>query len=117
MKKGSKQIKNISDWLGQFFSQVNTSHIKYGWDAGHAYSYIEHPLMDELHASIDDVDSWVCEDKAHDWLYDNDECPPCELHVIDNQVVSPCGCHSHLDYKHDKDEVEDIIEKLMELKA
>lgn len=119
MKKDTQQLKNASDWLGQFYAEVNESHIKYDWDGGHAYSYIDHPLMDQLydtsfHMSYED--SSFCEEKSLNWLYDNDDCPPCELHIIDNQVCSPCGCYSHLDYERDKDEVEDIIEKLMEFK-
>lgn len=118
MKKDTQQLKNASDWLGQFFAEVNESHICYDWDAGHAYSYIEHPLMDNLFEadSLTDEDSTLCEEIAFSWLYDNDDCPPCELHIIANQVCSPCGCHSHLDYEQNKDEVEGIIEKLMEFK-
>ena len=39
-------MKTLSDLKQDFMTQVNSSHVKYGWDCGHSYSYIDHSLGD-----------------------------------------------------------------------
>ena len=75
-------MKTINDYRQQFRDQVKFEHIKYDWDAGHAYSYIQHPLMDELIELefSDNAPEWIgdliCETDV--WLSDNEELPLCE---------------------------------------
>jgi hypothetical protein len=38
----------LQEFVKEFESVVNSGHIEVGWDAGHCYSYITHPLMDKL---------------------------------------------------------------------
>lgn len=107
-------MKTYSDWIQQFKDQVNTTHIKYDRDGGHSYSYIEHPLMDDLdNGTLSVNDTLLCQEHSDEWLYENDNCPPCELEIKDGKVSSGCGCHDHLDYELDKEEVEEIIGELM----
>lgn len=103
----------LSDLKEEFGRCVNTTHIKYSWDAGHAYSYIDHPIMDVNvdHLTQDERDQW--EEFTNEWLYANDECPPCQIDVKDGKVGSGCGCHDGLSLEEDKEEVEAIIDKLM----
>jgi len=89
-----KLIKDVELLLlkGRFDKEVNTTHINYDWDGGHCYSYISHPIM-EL---IEDVPGF--EEYTNDWLYSNDDCPPCEIHITkDGEVSSRCGCHDNID--------------------
>jgi hypothetical protein len=95
----------------QFSEQVTTDSIKYDWDGGHSYSYIDHPLMSVEFTNQDDQDEW--ELFTNDWLYENDNCPPCQLEIFEGRVCSMCGCHDHLDYNKDREEVEEIINELM----
>jgi hypothetical protein len=100
----------MSDMKQKFMDQVNVSHIKYDWDGGHCYSYIEHPLMNVEWEEEGEQDEW--DDFTHSWLYENDECPPCQISIVDGVVGSGCGCHDHLNYENDRKEVEDIIMEL-----
>ena len=104
--------KVVSDWQQRFASSVRIEHIKYSWDAGHAYSFINHPLMDELD-DMDELDSDMCRIFSNDWLYENDSCPPCKIYIVDGVVRSICGCHDHLDYEKDREEILKIIDMLM----
>lgn len=47
-------------------------YIKYEKDCGHTYSYIEHPINDE----IIDHDDLICE--LNDWLSENEDLPECD---------------------------------------
>ena len=49
----------------------NVKYIKYDHDCGHSYSYIDHPLLNE-------VEGTELESEMYTWLYDNDDLPPCE---------------------------------------
>ena len=72
---------------------ASVKYIKWDWDAGHAYSYIDHPV-----ASIDDM---TCEVLLDNWLYENEsDQPPCAIHVDHStqKVSSSCGCHDDLSY-------------------
>ena len=87
-----------------FIEQSNTNYIKYSHDAGHSYSYIEHPL-------IEDVEEYPeLEELLDSWLYENDECPPCQIHVFkDGTVTSSCGCHDHYDPVQENEELSDLL--------
>jgi hypothetical protein len=87
----------------RFDAEVNKSHIKYDWDGGHCYSYISHPLVEN---NFDDD----AEQYANDWLYENDECPPCAIHLYkDGTVGSGCGCHDNLT---DPEVIDSIVKEL-----
>lgn len=80
---------------------LTTDHIKYDWDAGHCYSYIDHPVYD--------FDDDIALDACHKWLYENDDCPPCAIHVNeDGTGSSGCGCHDG----RAEDDVLDMISQL-----
>lgn len=91
----------------------NLKYIKYDWDGGHSYSYIDHPIVDEC----DEIHE--LQDKLNEWLYSHDECPPCEIYIKkDNNgkvvdTTSPCGCHDKMNY--DEDTLQDIIDELNEV--
>ena len=90
-----------------FIKEGNYDCIKYNWDDGHSYSYVDHPLMEE----VEECDE--LEGKMYDWLYENDEKPPCQIHVNkDGTVGSSCGCHDHLDPVQESDEISDILHEL-----
>ncbi len=81
--------------------------IQYDWDCGHCYSYLV-GVPDYSHLSQEEQDEF--EDLTNLWLYDNDECPPCEIGFgPDMKVESSCGCHDHLDYVKDREDIENII--------
>lgn len=107
-------MKTLSDLRQMFRDQVEVSDIKYDWDSGHCYSYIDHPLVNQEFSNQEDQDDW--DDFCSEWLYSNDECPPCQISVENNVVSSGCGCHDHLDYVIDREEIEGIIEELQEYK-
>lgn len=106
----------VSDFKQMFTDQIDTSHIKYDRDGGHTYSYIEHPLMTMMYEQFSDEEVDELEDFTNDWLYDNDECPPCGIGIDheNKQIGSGCGCHDHLDYDRDREEWESIVSILTE---
>ncbi len=104
-------MNNLSDLKQMFIDQVTTNHIKYDWDGGHCYSYIDHPLMNQDFDDQDQQDAW--DEFTNEWLYENDNCPPCQISITNGVVKSSCGCHDHLDYNKDREEVESIITELM----
>jgi hypothetical protein len=75
----------------QFISTVTTANIDYDHDGGHAYSMLNHPLamypedyMEKFGLSREDAEEM--DSFTHGWLYNNDDCPPCELN-------GGCGCN------------------------
>ena len=81
--------------------------IRYYRDGGHTYSYLDHFI------SIKCEDNDELTDKLDTWMYENDDCPPCEIYVKRDtkgkiiKVQSGCGCHDHLD-PNDPDDLEEI---------
>lgn len=102
--------KNIADLKQEFISTVCKDNIKYDWDGGHAYSYLDHPLIDIEFEDEDEDNEWM--DFTNEWLYENDELPPCQISVWNGVVESSCGCHDYLDIDKDREEIEDIITEL-----
>jgi len=91
----------------RFITDPNSvKYIKYDWDGGHAYSYIDHPIMD----GIEEYES--LEQVMYKWLYDNDQCPPCAIYVdlTNHEVSSGCGCHDDLTYEEGLDVVNQLKE-------
>ena len=86
----------------------STEFIKYDWDGGHCYSYIDHPTMDKLDEEDD------LQELLNTWLYENDECPPCAIHINkDGSIRSSCGCH---DDQHASEEcIQGVLVELIEL--
>ena len=76
------------------FDECKLKDIEYDWDAGHCYSSIKDcPSYTKLHEEHEEHYDEI-EDHCNEWLYNHDECPPCEIHVKkDGQVSSGCGCH------------------------
>ena len=70
----------------EFDLSVDVSHIKYDWDAGHSYSYIDHTVMTKALNELDSAEHDEFTDHANNWLYENDECPPC-------RPSSECQCN------------------------
>lgn len=64
-------------FYNKFLETANKSHIKYGWDCGHSYSYLDHPIFAEAKAGLTEEAYYEFMDKCEEWLHDNDECPPC----------------------------------------
>jgi len=58
----------------QFTEQVNESHVKYAWDGGWCYSYIDHELMvtaeTELLEESSELEEW--EDFTNSWLSEHE---------------------------------------------
>ena len=83
----------------------NLKYIKYDHDCGHSYSYIDHPIVQECE------DTPELEEILNEWLYENDECPPCGIYIKkDGSSKSSCGCNDNLD----KEQIRDIVEELTE---
>ena len=105
-------MKTLSDLKQDFMTQVNSSHVKYGWDCGHSYSYIDHSLGDIVFDNNDDQNEW--DDFTNEWLSEqSDDLPSCQIDINNGKVESMCGCHDHLSLDTDREEVEDIINDLM----
>ena len=110
-------MRTLSDYQQMFMDQIDESHIKYDRDAGHSYSYIDHPMMSEIY-DLDgpDCDDWVVEliQFCDEWLSEHEECPPCDIYIDhkNQEILSSCGCHDHLDYHEDREEWEDIVTEL-----
>jgi hypothetical protein len=86
-------------------NRANTKFIEYGHDAGHAYSYIEHKIVNESEGNDD------CEDMLNTWLYENDELPPCKLYFnLQGDAGSSCGCHDGMHATELQDVVQDLLE-------
>jgi hypothetical protein len=55
------------------------------------------------------------EEYANAWLYDNDECPSCAIHLYkDGTVGSGCGCHDGIT---DPEEIREIVKQLEALEV
>lgn len=56
-------IDKLKELKERFDREVNSSHIKFGWDAGHCYTYIDHPIMSEYYEyglTDDEEDEFYC---------------------------------------------------------
>lgn len=100
----------------RFKNEVTTDHIKYDWDSGDSYSYIEHPVMREWDDLIrrvagDDYDYWydMFADFTNEWLYENDECPPNAMHVNADGTGGGAG------FQCEELDVDECIERQREL--
>ena len=81
--------------------------IGYDWDCDHAYSYLK-DLPDYSHLSESQQQEF--EDFTNEWLYENDECPPCQIHIgADMKAYSKCGCHDGKDLVNDREDIENTI--------
>ncbi len=60
----------------------------------------------------EDDDEWL--DFTNEWLYDNDDCPPCDIYIDqeNEQIKSGCGCHDDLDFNQDREIWEGIVFEL-----
>ena len=102
------------------FDKSTDKTITYDWDGGHSYSSIKCKIYDEMielceQNGLRDLEDKVI-DHCNEWLYENDECPPCCIHVSkDGEVSSGCGCHDHLDPVQESEEIQDILTELSEL--
>lgn len=107
---------SLDDWKREFDTHITTHFIKYDWDAGHCYSYIDHPLMKELELLFEEDQELMDEgyDYSNSWLYENDDCPPCAIHInhTTKEVSSGCGCHDNLPYKEGLDKKQALISHL-----
>jgi hypothetical protein len=101
----------------KFDEIVNIGHIKYDWDASHCYSYLQHPIFSEWEEILkqlpsDQYDEWYDAflDHTNEWLYQNDECPPCAIYINHKtkEVRSSCGCHDGAEYSEALDAVEEL---------
>ena len=102
------------------FDKCDKKTITYDWDAGHSYSIIKSDIYSKMIKLCEDNELPHLEDEVTDhcneWLYENDECPPCEIHVSKmGEVSSGCGCHDHLDPIQESEEIQDILIELSEL--
>jgi hypothetical protein len=68
----------------RFDKEVKLEHIKYDYDGGHAYSYIDHPAASIKFDNSDDEAEF--EDHKNNWLYNHDDVPECEQ-------GGACGCN------------------------
>ncbi|MHA2066368.1 MAG: hypothetical protein ACXABY_18510 [Candidatus Thorarchaeota archaeon] len=103
------KIVNRFTLLKRFQDEVEPDHIKWDHDAGHAYSYIDHPVM-RLIDYLDD--EWLL-DQTSEWLYENDyhNKPPCCIHIYSNgRTASRCGCHDDAGYT--QEEIDGIVQEL-----
>jgi hypothetical protein len=98
-------MKTLGD-LKKLFMESDKE-IGYDWDCDHAYSYLKN-VPDYSHLSESEQAEF--EDFTGEWLYENDECPPCQIHIDDDMVVSSrCGCHDGKDYIKDREDIENTI--------
>lgn len=76
----------LQEFKAKFDAEIHTGHIKYDWDSGHSYSYIDHPIIADAEEQLNDeeADDFRC--YTDTWLYDNDQCPPCFPR-------GECGCN------------------------
>lgn len=79
-------------------------YIKYDWDCGHSYSYIDHPLMDQV-SDYPDLEGMM-----YTWLYDNDDCPPCGIYVKKDGTSSRGCCYE--DDVNSVSETNDLINEI-----
>jgi len=61
-----------------FSAMVTPAHIKWDWDAGHAYCYIDHWLINDCECSDSNLqDDWI--EYTNDWMFENHgDTPPCK---------------------------------------
>ena len=106
------ETKLVQEMLKEFDKSRDTSQIKYDWDGGHCYSYIESPayakLMElEVKISRDMFD--MIDEHCNEWMYEWERRPPCEIHIFKNGLSrSMCGCHDD----NTKEEVEEAVSEL-----
>ena len=118
MVKSILDVLKVQLLLHEFDKSTDKT-ITYDWDGGHCYSSIECPIHDklmDLDGEVSDELFGRIEDHCNTWLYENDDCPPCQIHVYkDGRVGSGCGCHDHLDPVQESEEIQDILIELSEL--
>jgi len=105
--------------LDKFLKEATYECIKYDWDCGHCYSYIDHPVYDKLSEMIDDcVDLELrgqleaLQEQCNEWLYSNDDCPPCQIYV-NSDGTGGQGCCDDVRVK-DKEETLSQVMNLIE---
>lgn len=94
------------------FDKCDKKDITYDWDAGHCYSSIKSDIYNELLTMTEDhpeLEDHVM-DYCNEWLYNNDECPPCAIHVNKDGTSGQGCCYDS--YVHTVDETNDIIDQL-----
>lgn len=92
------------------FDESTTKSIIYDWDGGHCYSTIICPIYDKMMVLTEDHQDLndMVEEHCHGWLYDNDDCPPCAIHV-NKDGTSSQGCCGGV---NSVAETKDIIQRL-----
>ena len=77
----------LAELKAKFDLEVNESCIKYDWDAGWCYSYIEHPLMEvQVDGTEEQAIEW--EQYTYDWLYTHDEVLYHMSDVVEGKLVN-----------------------------
>ncbi len=99
----SKTLSKRVEWFTQDPNSINS--IRYDWDAGHSYSYIDHPIVVECEGDEE------LEERLSEWMSENEQRPPCAIYVDkEGCAQSGCGCHDDLT----SSEVQEVLIELTE---
>ena len=89
---------SVNSLIQRFDTEVKVSDIKVDWDSGHCWSYIHHPLMDEVREmDLSEEDEQLWDEYTTEWLYDNDPqgyCVPELINELNGKrvvVSDECG--------------------------